>query len=90
MRTELVEIYSDASNQAILRHPGRKFPGVLIQGDTLSILHVEICGALETDGDKLSEEARIDLEHIRDFLGSCLEGYKSVLAKHGIQLPFAE
>ena len=35
MREELVEIYSDASNAAVLRHPERKFPGVLLQGDTL-------------------------------------------------------
>jgi hypothetical protein len=90
MRTELVEIYSDASNQAVLRHPGRRFPGVLIQGDTLSILYDEIRSALEADGGKLSEDARIDLEHIRDFLGGCLEGYKAALARHGIELPFVE
>ena len=35
MRVESVEIYSDESNRAILRHPGRKFPGLLIQGDSL-------------------------------------------------------
>ena len=32
MHTELVEIYSDESNMAVMRHPGRRFPGVLIQG----------------------------------------------------------
>jgi len=35
MRTELIEIYSDKSNAAVLRHPGRKFSGLLVQGDTL-------------------------------------------------------
>ncbi|WP_425506589.1 DUF6959 family protein [Sphingomonas kyeonggiensis] len=35
MRTELIEIYSDATNAAVMRHPGRQFPGMLIQGDTL-------------------------------------------------------
>lgn len=38
MRTESVEIYSDETNRAVIRHPGRKFPGVLIQGDTLFTL----------------------------------------------------
>jgi hypothetical protein len=38
MHIEPVEIYSDASNAAVMRHPGRRFPGVLLQGDTLSIL----------------------------------------------------
>ncbi|WP_371933305.1 DUF6959 family protein [Ruegeria discodermiae] len=35
MREELVEIYSDETNATVLRHPRRKFPGVLLQGDTL-------------------------------------------------------
>jgi Family of unknown function (DUF6959) len=31
MHVEPVEIYSDQTNAAIMRHPGRRFPGVLIQ-----------------------------------------------------------
>lgn len=38
MHVEPVEIYSDLSNGAIMRHPGRRFPGVLIQGDSLYLL----------------------------------------------------
>ena len=38
VRTELVEIYSDKTNAAVLRHPGRHFPGVLVQGDDLYAL----------------------------------------------------
>lgn len=38
MRSEDVEIFSDMTNAAVMRHPGRKFPGVLIQGDTLYTL----------------------------------------------------
>jgi hypothetical protein len=34
MHVEKVEIYSDKTNSAVLRHPARKFPGVLIQGAT--------------------------------------------------------
>ena len=35
MHTELVEVLSDDTNRAILRHPARRFPGVLVQGDSL-------------------------------------------------------
>jgi hypothetical protein len=35
MRVEPVEIYSDQTNAAVMRHPDRHFPGVLVQGDTL-------------------------------------------------------
>lgn len=90
MRTEPIEIYSDDSNQAILRHPGRRFPGVLVQGDTLKILHGQVLGALNEGDNALSEDARLDLEHVRDFLSGCLDHYRSVLREHGMELPFVE
>jgi Family of unknown function (DUF6959) len=33
-----VELFTDPGNNAVVRLGGRRFPGVLIQGDTLSIL----------------------------------------------------
>jgi len=56
LRIEQVEIYSDASNMAIMRHPGRRFPGMLIQGDSLH----NLCQAVESlcSGLGKSPEAR--------------------------------
>lgn len=88
MRTEPVEIYADTTNAAVLRHPGRKFPGVLIQGDTL----YSICQTL----DWLSSRARgkldaySELNELRNRLWLFLVGYKSTLEEHGIPLPFSE
>lgn len=33
-----LEVYSDASNSAVIQTPGRRFPGSVIQGDSLAIL----------------------------------------------------
>ncbi|WP_407353137.1 DUF6959 family protein [Luteimonas sp. R10] len=33
-----VTLYGDASNNAVISMPGRRFPGVLVQGDTLKNL----------------------------------------------------
>jgi len=33
-----LEVFSVAANQTIVRPPGRAFPGVVIQGDSLSLL----------------------------------------------------
>lgn len=41
MHTADVEIYSDQTNAAVLRHPGRRFPGLLVQGDSLYALCVQ-------------------------------------------------
>jgi hypothetical protein len=32
------EVYSKATNHAVIRPPGRRFPGSVIQGDTLGSL----------------------------------------------------
>lgn len=87
MRTELVEIYSDRSNAAVLRHPGRNFPGVLIQGDTLASI-VQGLGSVRFNVD--SREAQEELKEIHERLSELLAHYKAVLLSHSIELPFHE
>jgi len=90
MRTESVEIYSDKTNNAVMRHPGRRFPGVLIQGDSLySMCHAadRICSSAR---DLVSSEIYAELNDLRNGLWSYLTHYKSVLSEHGLPLPFSE
>jgi hypothetical protein len=90
MRIEQVEIYSDRTNAAVMRHPGRKFPGVVIQGDTLFLLCRRadaICAAART---RLDPEAYAEANDLRNALQAFLAHYKIVLGEHGIQLPFSE
>ena len=90
MRTELVEIYSDQTNSAILRHPGRKFPGVLVQGDTLySLCHRADVACSNAKG-SLQSNAYGEMNNLRNHLWSLLNHYKSVLGEHNISLPFSE
>lgn len=90
MKKEEVEIYSDASNFAVLRHPGRHFPGSLIQGDSLYILLQNVIEAKEEldngDGNAASEI----LEDVIEILADRLEHYKKTLREHGCELPFVE
>jgi hypothetical protein len=88
MRTESVDILSDKTNAVIMRHPGRAFPGVLIQGDSLSVL----CG----QADRLCAEigrgspAFAEANDLRNALRSYLNHYKATLGERGIALPFSE
>jgi hypothetical protein len=84
MRTESVEIYSDASNRAVMRHPGRKFPGLLVQGDTLYSLCLQADAACHEAG------AGAELNDLRNKLWNLLNHYKSVLDEHKIPIPFSE
>jgi hypothetical protein len=85
---EPVEIYSDATNAAIMRHPGRKFPGLLVQGDTLSNLSHRASEVYERLGQTVDEESRWALFVLCDDLRSFLSHYKNTLEGHGINLPF--
>ena len=90
MHTESVEIYSDATNAAVMRHPGRHFPGLLVQGDTLYLLCSRADAACKRAHGRLSAEAYGELNDLRNQLRHYLTHYKNVLAEHGIRLPFSE
>ena len=88
MRVENVEIYSDETNMAVLRHPGRRSPGVLIQGDDLHAL-CRLADKVCSDAGK-SEPRYADLNRLRNALWSRLNHYKTVLVEHEIPVPFSE
>ena len=83
-----VEIYADTTNFAVMRHPGRNFPGSLIQGDSLSILcHAADAVRRELERGDL-EEAIDELEMLRELLWDRLKHYQAVLEDHQLELPF--
>ena len=90
MRKEPVEILSDATNSAVMRHPGRRFPGVLIQGDSLSEMCKKVDRICVHARNQLSPDAYAELNELRNDLWGYLTHYKAVLSDHAIQLPFSE
>jgi len=88
MRIEKVEIFSDATNMAIMRHPGRRFPGILIQGDTLYTLLWKADKACQKVG--RGSPGYDEIKELRDVLSDFINHYKKTLAEHSIELPFSE
>jgi hypothetical protein len=88
LRIEQVEIYSDATNAAIMRHPGRRFPGLVIQGDTLNGLCQQMDQVCKLIGP--GSEAYEEANKARNHLWKLRNHYVSVLVAHGIELPFAD
>jgi hypothetical protein len=90
-RVEL-EVYSETSNHAIVRPPGRRFPGSVIQGDSLSILCAEAQAlserirALQVTDEELLYLAQTHQEKLLDRLLH----YQQVLLAHGISLPYEQ
>ena len=89
MRVEPVDIYSDASNAAVLRHPGRRYPGCLIQGDSLFAL-VQTLRTVQLESARLSEDASDGLTQVAEYLAELLAHYRAVLVAHDIELPFRD
>lgn len=89
MREQAVEIYSDATNAAVMRHPDRRFPGVLMQGDTLDQL-VRDLNRVQTAAQLVNSEVAEDIAEIREHLQSILDHYEAALSAHGIALPYSK
>lgn len=82
------ELFTYGGNDAVVRLQGRKFPGVLIQGDTLSSLQGDVAELIElcTAGDL--EEAKYVAGLIHADLREKLKRYTEALEAHGISRPF--
>ena len=91
MEKQELEVFSSASNAAIIRHPGRRFPGLLVQGDTLNGLRNDVRYLAELIGEtneEEDEELHYTLLILREKLDGMLAHYEAVLKAHGIQRPY--
>ena len=79
-----VEILSDASNHAVMKHPDRNYPGRLIQGDSLHIL----CSTADEVRQEIEkgdiEEAKAALDSLRTLLWERYKHYIQICNKSGI------
>lgn len=90
-RTIAVELFSPPTNNAVIRMPGRAYPGVLIQGDTLASLvatakEIESLVPAAAVGSELADRV-VDL---RERLEGMLSWYEQRLSDAGLTLPYAK
>jgi len=82
------ELFTDGGNDAVVRLPGRRFPGVLIQGDSLHILRSDVAEVVEAcergDLADAGESAGLLLAG----LDALLNRYSVALENHQIQPPY--
>jgi signal transduction histidine kinase len=85
---DTVELLSRPVNFAVVQLPGRNFPGVVVQGDTLNGL-VQRLGEMA----QMLERGELDdlageLSDIREQLSEALANYDHVCAERGIPSPY--
>lgn len=87
-----VEVYSEATNHWVVRTPGRQFPALVIQGDTLHSLYAD----LRRLSNQLSAQAHADPElreeaaALAELLRERLLDYERVITAAGFQLPYTQ
>ncbi|GIG01008.1 DUF6959 family protein [Catellatospora citrea] len=78
-----------AGNIAVVHLPGRAFPGVHIQGDTLSVLRTQLADAARVLREAPGEADALDeLDYAVAELNDLLAYYERVLARHGMRRPY--
>lgn len=92
MRIMETEVYSEVSNHAVLKVPGRKFPGIVVQGDSIAII-----AALSRELSERLNQLCIQDEEIlylaQELQEQLLERqlhYQQVLAEHNVALPYSK
>ena len=87
-----MEVYSEASNMPVLRFPGRRFPGVLIQGDSLAGLLANVASIsqlIERNEAFSAQNEVVELvSELQSTLGALVDHYATTLSNAGIPLPF--
>ena len=82
-----MKLLSNTTNAAVIHADGRRFPGVLIQGDSLKNLQnlTKNCQLNLANNINESEEILIEMFEI---LEGYLKNYETVLKKNDIELPY--
>lgn len=83
-----VDLLTDQGNNAVLRLPGRKSPGVLIQGDSLSVLVGLVDDAVKALARDDSHEAESTLREVTAQLEEARDRYEAALKQHGLPRPY--
>jgi len=83
-----VELLTDGSNNAVVRMPGRSFPGVLIQGDSLSVIRSDVANIRDACRTQGATEALELAEFLLEDLDAIMLRYTDALERHDLRKPF--
>ena len=83
-----VSVLEEASNCPVVQVTGRRYPGMIIQGDTLFSFLRLVQEAREALVAGRADEAADTAEQLEDSIGDLLVFYEDVLARRGLKLPY--
>lgn len=87
--TQTARILSHASNSSIVKISDRKFPGIVLQGDTVANLFEQVCFAMQSAKQHQDEEAYYEFLIVAELLQGQLLHYEETLDRIGLSRPYA-
>ncbi|MEO3978251.1 hypothetical protein [Streptomyces sp. CAU 1734] len=88
MKRVEIELFTDGGNDAVVRMPGRQFPGIVVQGDSLSVLRGDLAEVLDACDQGDLALARETAGYLAADLDALLARYAAALEAHGIPRPY--
>jgi methyl coenzyme M reductase gamma subunit len=86
--TKEVDLLSPPTNYAVVQLPERKFPGVVVQGDTLNELVKDLGLMAEMLRASRLDELKGEIEYLKETLSEALSHYEQICSVRGIELPY--
>jgi Family of unknown function (DUF6959) len=83
-----IESLSDEVNAAVIRLPGRQFPGLVLQGDSLKILLNEAQEVARLSRSASVSELADAADNLVELLGRYVRCYEEALKSHREPLPY--
>ncbi len=90
MKNLEIQVLSETVNCPVVSMPGRRFPGVVIQGDSLKILFDLVDEIENLSCSNEVDELRETIGSLKRKLGGYIEEYEVVMKAHGKQLPYVK
>jgi len=88
--TREVTILDDTTNATVVKLPWRKYPGVVVQGDSLKVLQEEVLEAIHALQEQDHQSAKEVLGGISDKIADLLARFEAALSAAGIDLPYSK
>ena len=82
------KLLTEPTNYAVVQLPGRKFPGVVFQGDSLHALVVQVTSALAAARKHADKDLNANLEDALELLSDVETRLRTVCDREGIAMPY--
>jgi hypothetical protein len=88
MMDGIAKLLTDPTNYAVVQLPGRQFPGVVFQGDSIHALIAQLRNALDAAQKYADDDLNAELEDALELLSGVQNKLKSVCEREGVAMPW--